>query len=63
MEALTIEGLGADLAVRSGHSTAMTRGGNRVTLHALHGLPPVPLQVTKPLKLPHCPLQETSPQN
>lgn len=36
MQSLTVEGLGADLAVRSGHSTAMTRRGDGVTLHALH---------------------------
>ena len=32
MQSLTVEGLGADLAVRSGHSTAMTRRGDGVTL-------------------------------
>lgn len=36
MKPLTIEGLGAELAVRSGHSTEMTRRGYRVTQHALH---------------------------
>lgn len=36
MDPLTVEGLGADLAVRSGHSTAMTRRGDEVTSHALH---------------------------
>lgn len=36
VDPLTVEGLGADLAVRSGHATAMTRRGDEVTLHALH---------------------------
>lgn len=39
LERLTVKGLGADLAVRPGHSAAMTRGGGGVTLRALHLLP------------------------
>lgn len=35
---LTVEGLGAHLAVSFGHSTATTRRSGRVTLHALHRL-------------------------
>lgn len=36
MDLLTVEGLGADLAVRPGHATAMTRRGDQVTLRPPH---------------------------
>lgn len=38
-QSLTIESLGAHPGVRSGHSTAMTRRGDRVTLRTFHLLP------------------------
>lgn len=62
---LTVEGLGADLAVRSGHSTAMTRRGDGVTLHALHGLPCTSgCQSHKPSETPTLSLRmNASPQN
>lgn len=36
VDLLTIEGLGADLAVRPGYAAAMTRRGGQVTMHPPH---------------------------
>lgn len=52
VDLLTVEGFGANLAVRPGHATAMTRRGDQVTLHPPHLLSTLgkPLESKEPPK-------------